>query len=330
MRPDAASTSPTGRRQLGLGLALATACIWGSLPIILKGLLQSLDPYTITWCRFAIMAALLGAQSLRGGLALPTKLLSRKGWVLLPTAAAGLCANYLLYMMALDYLTPNAAQVVIQLSFVFMLLGGLVLFRETFAPVQWLGVGLLVAGMGLFFNDRLGEVLSASGPLATGVAIMVVAALLWATYGLTQKQLQSELTSRQVLLFVFLAGTVAFLPGVQFDSLARLRGLEVVMLGGTALVTLVSYLCFAESLKHIAASRVSVVLALTPLVTMAGALTWAQPFPLLFEPEELNALSLLGVAAVVAGAVLAALGAPPRRGSGDASPEPSGRVGSDL
>ena len=49
----------TGNWRLGLLLAATTATLWGLLPIALKGLLNAVDPYTVTFVRFFFSAALL-------------------------------------------------------------------------------------------------------------------------------------------------------------------------------------------------------------------------------------------------------------------------------
>ena len=59
----------SGRWQLGLGLTLATALFWATLPIALKVALEILDPITLTWFRFVVAAAVTAAWlGLRGGL----------------------------------------------------------------------------------------------------------------------------------------------------------------------------------------------------------------------------------------------------------------------
>lgn len=50
-------------------------------------------------------------------------------------------------------------------------------------------------------------------------------------------------------------------------------------------------------------------MALTPLITVAGSLSWARLFPQLFALEPLNTLSLVGAVMVVTGSALGALGA---------------------
>jgi drug/metabolite transporter (DMT)-like permease len=92
-----------------------------------------------------------------------------------------------------------------------------------------------------------------------------------------------------------------------------LDGGQFLLLGLTILMTLASYLSFAATLGRLAASRFSVVMALTPLITVAGSLSWARLFPDLFAPEPLNGLSLLGAVLVVTGSASAALKPGPRQ-----------------
>ena len=47
----------SGRWRLGLAMALTTALSWATLPVALKITLEQLDPYTLTWFRFLVAAA---------------------------------------------------------------------------------------------------------------------------------------------------------------------------------------------------------------------------------------------------------------------------------
>ena len=58
---------------------------------------------------------------------------------LLIVATLGLAANYIGFLLGLDHTSPANAQVLIQLGPLLLALGGLVVFRERFAPAQWLG-----------------------------------------------------------------------------------------------------------------------------------------------------------------------------------------------
>jgi drug/metabolite transporter (DMT)-like permease len=297
----------TGRWQFGLVLTLITVFMWGSLPIPLKILVGVVDAVTITWFRFFVAATLLGAWlALRGRLPSLRKL-SRGDLVLLAICIVGLAGNYVLYLLGLELITPGAAQVVIQLAPMFLLLGGLIVFRERFGAVQWLGFGILCAGLVLYLHDRLGE-LFAPGSYASGVAMVVVAGAMWAGYAMAQKQLLKAMPSEVILFCIYAASVVLFLPVSHPTHLAQLDGVQIALLIYACLNTIVAYGCFAEALDHWEASRVSAVLAIAPLLTLVFVSWVAKVTPGVLPPEGLDALSIAGACIVVVGSALSALG----------------------
>ena len=72
--------------------------------------------------------------------------------------AAGLllCANYGLYVFGLQRTSPEAAQVMIQIAPMLLLLAGVFLFKEHFSSAQWFGFFAFASGLVLFFNHHLG------------------------------------------------------------------------------------------------------------------------------------------------------------------------------
>ncbi len=298
----------TGRWKLGFSLALLTATLWGVLPIALKLLLDTMDAYTVTWYRFVVAAALLGAF-----LAYRQKLpslsqLRQANKTILAVAILGLSGNYVLYLVGLDRVSPETAQMVIQLAPMFLLLGGLILFKETFRRIQWVGLVVLVGGLLLYFNDRFADFTDSDGSYYFGVMIIVVTAFLWAGYALAQKQLLGAFRSDQVLLIIYIAAVIIVFPTVQVSQIGELNRLEWFLLIFCCLNTLVAYGCFAEALAHWEASRVSAVLAVTPLITFFSIWLLARTYPGFMASEKLNALSILGASLVVVGSMLAALG----------------------
>jgi drug/metabolite transporter (DMT)-like permease len=300
------SASATSSR-VGLALALTTAVAWGTLPIALKAMLESMDAITITWYRFLAAAVLAGAWLRLKGRSLDLGTLDRRGRWLLALAVAGLLGNYVLYLMGLDFVPPGTAQIVIQLAPLFLLLGGMVFFGERFGRAQWAGLGILVAGLLLFFNERLDQVVDVEGDYGRGVMIVMLAAVVWAAYALAQKRLHSTLRSDAVLLVIYISAVPLLLPFSEPLLGAELSGAQWWLLGYCCLNTLVAYGCFAEALRHWEASRVSAVLALTPLLTLifARLLEWA--WPAYDSGERLNALSITGALMVVAGSATCAL-----------------------
>lgn len=296
----------TGQWKLGLALSLVTALLWGMLPIALKLLLTEMDAFSITWFRFLAAALILGAFQARRGQLPALGTLTGKGWLLMTIAALGLAGNYLLYLVGLDYITPGAAQIVIQLAPMLLLLGGLIVFGERFDAVQWLGFGLLLSGMLLFFNRRLAEIVSSLGDYTIGILLIIVSAIVWAAYALAQKQLLRAMASENIMLMLYLAGVLLFLPTAAPASLLELDGLGIGLLVFASLNTLFAYGAFAEALDHWEASRVSAVLAITPLLTL-GFMAIISLFPTTIAPEPLNALSVGGALLVVIGSMTSAL-----------------------
>ncbi len=295
--------------QLGFALALSTAVLWGLLPIALKVALTGMDAVTITWWRFAFSMAGLGAFLWWRGELPRLRGAGSAAWLLLALALATLLGNYVLYLVALDLTTPSVAQVVIQLAPLLLLLGGVFVFREPFAARQWLGFAVLVAGLLMFFNRRLPELLRPAEGLGLGVFLMVLAAVAWAVYGLAQKQLLRHFSARQVLWALYLGAVVALAP---FSEPLLVRGLDAFQLAMLAFCcanTLVAYGAFGEALHYWDLSRVSAVLATAPLVTISAMWAIERAGFGWVAPEGLNAWSIAGALAVVAGSMTTALAA---------------------
>jgi drug/metabolite transporter (DMT)-like permease len=306
----------SGHWRLGLLLTLITAACWATLPIALKIVLETLDPITLTWFRFLVAAAFTGAWlGLRGRLG-GYRGLGRRGWALLATAAAMLIGNYVLYLLGVQYTSPANAQLLIQLAPLLMTLGGIWVFGERFRAAQWLGLALLLAGLGLFFRDQLVHAWAAeaaqagashAGGYVLGSAFVIVGAVVWALYALLQKQLLMKLGSMQILLFIYIAASVLLLPFAQPSTLLKLDGFHWAMLAYCALNTIGAYGAFAEALAHWEASRVSAILATTPLLCIVAVTVVHAFWPQMLAPERITALGWIGAALVVAGSAAVSL-----------------------
>jgi drug/metabolite transporter (DMT)-like permease len=293
--------------KLGLGFSLVTVVMWGLLPLALKTILRVMDPVTISWYRFSISAiiALLWYGRQRGP-ALKNLLFSRN-WPLTLAAIAGLLGNYLLYIWGLDHINPGAAQILIQLAPLLLLIGSVLIFKERFSAMQWLGVVGLCAGMLLFFHQRFNNIVLTSDAYLAGVGLIVAASVTWSIYGLAQKQLLARHHAKDILLLICVSGTVLLWPLAQPQQILALDTTELALLIFCGLNTIIAYGSFGLAMSYWQSSRVSAVLPIAPLLTLLftfGLNHWQLAA---IPAEPMDWLSSVGALLVVAGAAVAAL-----------------------
>ena len=299
--------SISGRRGYGFALACTTMTLWGLLPLALKALLEKMDSSTIVGFRFLCSALLVGLLlGMRGRLPRIGKL-RHSGVLLLLIAIVGLGGNYLTYMIGLNLTSPAIAQVIIQLAPPILTAGSLFYFKERFTAWQWSGFLVLISGLALFFFAQIEIRASDLGAYYSGVAWVAAAALLWAIYGMAQKQILVQMPSQAVMLCVYVACSLVFVPLSTVGQLANLDSLEWGLLIFATLNTVIAYGAFSEALEHLEASRVSAVLSLTPLATIAFSRGAHSLMPEFFDSDPIAPWAWAGAILVIVGSMLVAL-----------------------
>ncbi len=294
----------SGETRLGVALASVTMLMWGTLPIALAILFDRLEPETLVWFRFVVSSLVLGAVLAFYGELPAAADLGRSGFVLLGLAVVALTVNYVLFMYGLDLTSPANAQILIQMAPLLLAIGGLVVFRERFNRSQWTGLALLIAGLGIFFSDQLIALFANAERYLFGCAVMFAASLTWAIYGLAQKQLLTHLPSQALMLCIYIGCALCLTPLAEPQQIVALAGRDFALLLYCALNTILGYGAFAAALEHLEASRVSAVIALTPVASFVFiAMTHALQ-PGLIATEHFSFPTLFGAGAVVAGSIL--------------------------
>lgn len=294
--------------KLGLSFSLITAIMWGGLPIALKVVLGEMDTLTVTWYRFSLSAVIaLLWYGRRSGNAIK-RLLSPPLWPLTLLAVTGLLANYIFYLMGLNQTTAEAAQILIQVAPLLLLVGSVWLFKEPFSAPQWLGVASFTLGLLLFFHHRLRTLATLDESYLLGLVLLMLAAVTWASYGLAQKRLLKQVSANELLLLVYVAGSLCFWPVAAPSQIQQLDGIGLIMLGFAALNTVIAYSSFGFAMTYWEASRVSAVITLTPLLTLFFVFLSNILYPGFIQTEPLDWLNWLGAVMVVSGSTLAAMG----------------------
>lgn len=299
--------SPTQNHVAGFALSLVAAMLWGFLPVAIKELLAGMDATTIIWYRFLVAGVVLFSWlAYKNKLPPLMRVDSRTRWFMF-IAALCLCSNYFLFSYSLNFVNGETSEAVIQLTTLFLILGGVVIYKEPFVGIQKFGTLLIVTGLLLFFNDRLLALVRFDNEETFGVVVVIVAAITWTAYALLQKKLLASFSSVQILFLIYVVSILVLLPFIKPGSLLQLTQLQLWLLVFCCINTLIAYGCFAEAMNLWDASKVSATLALAPLFTI-GSLKLVVFFNPHYEfSDRLGFLALGGALLLVIGSVLTAL-----------------------
>ena len=285
-------------------LAASTATMWGILPIMLSGLLNTLDPITTTFFRFSLAAILITPYLIvRRRLVNRHKMTTLNLVIKLLSAGLLLTINYALYILGLEKTSAEASQIMMQISPVLLLLAGVWVFKEQFSLLQWCGFIIFFSGLIMFFSPRFDDVFISLSDYGIGLLMLIGAAVSWVGYAIIQKVLLREFNAEETMLVFYWIGALVFLPFSDFDTLGQLTSLQWLLLALCGFNTLIAYGCFSEAMVHIEVSRVSAVIAMTPLVTVS--IVQLIPIPGIIA-EPLFLISLVGAVCVVGGSIITA------------------------
>ncbi len=293
---------------MGFLLALTTALMWGVLPVFLKVLLSHTDAYTITASRF-IFAALFVLASLALSRALPhARQATGAIWIVLFLSTFVLLINYVTNVIALAYVSPATVQLILQLAPLILMIGGVVFYKESFSRLQFFGAIVLFVGMGLFFNQRIPVILSSAVESIEGVFLVVLSAIAWAAYALTQKKLLMSFTSAQLTLLIYILGSFLLLPFTDFASLLTLSDWQIFALLFCCLNTVIGYGAFTKAMHIWDTSKVSAVITIAPVFTYVSNKLAIEIAPDIFIDAQMDMLAYLGALMIMGGAMLASIG----------------------
>ena len=288
----------------GLLMTLITVQMWALLPLAMKQVLQTLDPQTILACRF-IIAAAVAAIFLHRKAHLPRWQAVRRNPLWFAVGIAGLAGNFWLFSKALIYLEPAAAQVLAQLSPFILLFAGVIFLREKMERHQWLGTALLLAGIALFFNRQWAALGSAQW---LGIVLNIGGSVVWVAYALAQKALLKHFSAQQILFVLYAGCMILTLPLATWASLGGLNAWQWTCLAFCCANTPIAYGAFAEALSCWDVGKVSAIMTLVPLFTIAYAEIAFLLAPANFAEPSLNLPGYLGAGIVVCGALCSVRG----------------------
>lgn len=305
-------------RNPALGFALVIA--GASLFIVNAGvsrvaLRAGVDPITLTTVRVTatfVVLLLLAALFRRGALRPPR---GRLGLLIVVHGLVGVAALQWTYFVAIDRLPVGMALLLEYQAPILVALWARFVQKEAVRRRMWLGLVLAMLGLAAATGIWKGAVFD-----AVGIAAGFGAAVCFAAYFLIGEHGVAALDPLRVILWSFFVASIGLnLLSPVTDFPVDLLGEEASLLGALAeytvpvwqvlawIVVLGTVLPFALelfALRHLRATTVTMVAMLEPVGV--SALGW------LWFDERLDAISLAGGVAVVAGIILAQTARRPR------------------
>jgi drug/metabolite transporter (DMT)-like permease len=286
----------------GIYYASFTALLWGFLAIAIKVSLYELPPLTVSWIRFVIAFLMLSSYFL---LVDRTKFsIIKKAPLFGILAGVFLGFNYLGFISGINLTSPSIGQIFIQTGPVLLAIAGFALFKEKVNLRQGLGLGIVVIGLLVFYNEQIQNIAGGLASYKKGVVLILLGALSWSLYAVFQKLAVRNYDPMQLNLIIFGLPAILYIPLVDFSAFSTLS------LGGWMLVlflgfnTLAAYGSLAYALKYLEANKISVIITVNPLITFAVMAWLSKKEVSWIEPETFTWLTIGGAMLVLLGVIL--------------------------
>ncbi|MCO5220473.1 MAG: DMT family transporter [Thermomicrobiales bacterium] len=304
--PRAMPSEPTQEPARNLELAdlamLLVVVIWGSNNVLTKAALDDgLEPLIYVAARFAIVAVVFWIVLTARG----AKVRIRRSDLprFIGSGVLGFALYNMLFVIGLAHTSAFSAAILIALAPIFMLVISALLGLEQVRMLQWVGVFLSLVGVGIFIGEKL-----LAGEPALGDMLNVVAALSFAFYGLTTRDLVIRYGPAVTTAWSVTVGLVAIVPFV-VTSIDRSAFGEVDQLGWISILyaaivsMMLAYSLWGWAIARTGAGRSVPYLFLIPVFTGV--------FAFLFRDERLGTAQLTGGMIALAGVALARMFARP-------------------
>ena len=241
--------------RLGILCMVGVAVLWGIIPILVKIVLRTIDPFSLSFYR--IRGGRWGA------------LFQKNRWLLIGGIALGI--NYALYSLSLNFTTAGAGVLIVQIQVVSFAVLAALFLGERLTACKIAGMVAVICGVVFVVlpQNTLEDMFSSQ--YALGNAMMFAAGLTWGIYALANKTLGRQLGSFHILIPIFGISTMitGAVSATQFELRAAIsvKALAAIVVLG-ALCTGGAFYLVSEGMKRLSAALAGTITTLAPLLTL--------------------------------------------------------------
>lgn len=275
--------------------ALLVTFLWSTSWVLIKFTLRAIPPLTFAGLRYMIAAILLlpGFWKHRN----EVHTLSRKHWLQL--ALLGLVFYTLTQggqFLTLQYLPATTFSLILNFTTLAVAILGFIFLKESPSRIQWLGIGIFLLGVCLYFYRSSHPVDQPLGFILAGITLAAnaVASLMGRSINRQEKTHPLVVTtiSMGIGAFVLLSLGLAVepFPALTLQNIAVILWLAVVN-------TAFAFVLWNQSLRVLSAAESSIIN--NAMLVQIAILAW------IFLDEKLGMLEIVGLLMATAGIILA-------------------------
>lgn len=275
---------------------LFAVIVWGLSFIATKNALVEVRPVVIVFIRQLLGILFLAFVIIKQKKSFAVNLRHEK-WIFALAAIA--CFHLWIQVTGLQWTTASNTGWIIGITPVFMVIMGLVFFKEKITSTQT--IGIVISFIGLLFLVSKGDFTSLDFIENKGDLLIIASSITWSAYSLANKK--ATLTLSPVLTTFYLFVIVALIIAPFTISQQNISDVVNLSANGWGSILFLGILCsgvaytlWAQALSEMDASRVGAFLYLEPFVTFFGS--W------LLLDEQITFIMLLSGLIIIGGVVL--------------------------
>jgi drug/metabolite transporter (DMT)-like permease len=275
---------------------LFAVIVWGFSFIATKDALGEVSPVVIVFIRQLLGIIFLGvvAKKQKNSFAMKARDLK---WIIILAAIA--CIHLWIQVTGLQWTTASNTGWIIGTTPVFMVMLGLLFFKEKISSLQI--TGIIISFLGLLILVSKGDFSSINFITNKGDALVIGSSVTWAIYSLVNKKITFHYSPVMTTFYLFVFVAVLISPfAINQENINSVLKLST---GGWFSILFLGILCsgaayalWAQALSEMSTSRVGAFLYIEPFVTFFGA--W------LLLGERVTVLTLISGLIIIGGVFL--------------------------
>ncbi len=275
---------------------LFAVAVWGLSFIATKNALVEIKPEVIVFIRQILGILFLATVLLKQKRKFSINIREQK-WIFVLSAIA--CFHLWIQVTGLQWTTASHTGWIIGITPVFMVILGIIFFKEKISSLQTLGI--IISFLGLIFLVSKGDLTTLDFIKNKGDVLIISSSVTWSFYSMVNKKVTINLSPVLTTFYLFLIVAVIITPfTINKENISEVLRLSVSGWGSILFLGIfcsgIAYTLWAQALNEMSASRVGAFLYIEPFVTFFGA--W------LLLHEQITLLTLLSGLIIIGGVVL--------------------------